>query len=128
MINAQLTLDTSTVLAYVAGSTGLGELLGEVAEEKAAVAVPAICLIEAGVQLDEAAWPMLDVLTGHPSVVVVGLDADEWKAHASAAALFGGPGSGAAALLVARGQAWYVATRTPDAYSDGVDTVVIEDF
>ncbi|GAA2644470.1 hypothetical protein GCM10010399_92960 [Dactylosporangium fulvum] len=127
MIDAQLTLDTSAVLAYVAGSTGLGELLGEVAEEKRRFAVPAACLVEAGLQLDEASWPMLDVLAGHPSAVVVGLDAAEWKAHASAAALFGSAGAGAAALLVAQGDVWYVATLNPDAYGDGIDTVLIED-
>jgi hypothetical protein len=128
VIDAQLALDTSAVLAYVAGSTGLGELLGEVAEEKHLAAIPAVCLIEAGLQLDEASWPMLDVLIGHPSVVVVGLDADEWKAHASAAALFGGLGSGAAALFVAEGHAWYVATRTPELYGDAVGVLPIEDF
>jgi hypothetical protein len=127
VIDAQLALDTSAVLAYVSGSTGLGELLGEVTEEKHRFAVPAVCLIEAGLQLDEASWSMLDVLARHPSAVVVGLDAAAWKAHASAAALFGGAGPGAAALLVATGQVWYVATFQPDAYGDGIDTVTIED-
>ncbi|MEV6924193.1 hypothetical protein AB0M46_06730 [Dactylosporangium sp. NPDC051485] len=127
MTEAQLALDTSAVLAYVAGSAGLGELLGEVTEEKHQFAVPAVCLVEAGLQLDEASWPMLDVLAQHPAAVVVGLDAADWKAHASAAALFGGAGAGAAALLVAQGQVWYVATLQPDAYGDGIDTVRIED-
>ncbi|MER7280471.1 hypothetical protein ABT369_39140 [Dactylosporangium sp. NPDC000244] len=127
MIDAQLVLDTSAVLAYVAGSTGLGELLGEVTEEKHRFAVPALCLVEAGVRLDEASWPMLDVLAQHPAAVVVGLDAADWKAHASAAALFGSPGAGAAALLVAHGEVWYVATREPELYGDAVDTVRIED-
>ncbi|GAA2347187.1 hypothetical protein [Dactylosporangium salmoneum] len=127
MTDAQLALDTSAVLAYVAGSTGLGELLGEVTEEKHRFAIPAVCLVEAGLKLDEASWPMLDVLARHPAAVVVGLDAAGWKPHASAAALFGSPGAGAAALLVAEGQVWYVATRSPDVYGDAVDTVLIED-
>lgn len=127
MIDAQLTLDTSAVLAFTAGSTALGELLSEVTEEEHRFALPAACLIEAGLQLDEASWPMLDVLAGHPAAVVVGLEAAEWKNHASAAALFGGAGSGAAALLVAQGQVWYVATLQPDVYGDGIDTVLIED-
>ena len=74
MIDAQLTLDASAVLAYVSGSTGLGELLGEVAEEKHRFAVPAMCLVEAGMQLDEASWPMLDVATQHPDVYGDGID------------------------------------------------------
>ena len=127
MIAAQLALDTSAVLAYVAGSTALGELLGEVTEEKHRFIVPAVCLVEAGPQLDEASWPMLDVLAQHPAAIVAGLDADDWKAHASAAALFGGAGVGAAALLVAQRQVWYVATLRPDVYGDGIDTARIED-
>lgn len=127
MTHAQITLDTSAVLAYVAGSTGLGELLGEIADEKAQFAVPAVCLVEAALLLTDEAWPMLDVLAGHPNAVVVSLDAGEWRNHASSALIFGGTGNGAAALLVAQGRVLYVATLQPDVYGDGIDTVAIED-
>lgn len=125
-MTVQLALDTSAVLAYVAGSRGLGELLGEIADEKNQFAVPAIALVEAAGVLSDPAWPMLDVLAGHPSAVVTGVDAGEWRHHASAALMFDGPGNGAAALLVAQGWVLYVATARPALY-DGVDTVFIED-
>ncbi len=126
-MTVQLVLDTSAVLAYVAGSTGLGELLGEVADEKAQFAVPAVCLVEAAGVLTDAAWPMLDVLAGHPNAVITALDAAEWRHHASAALIFDGVGNGAAALLVAQGHVLYVATTHPAVYGDGIDTVLIED-
>lgn len=123
----QLALDTSGILAYVAGSRGLGELLGEIADEKNQFAVPASALVEAAGMLTDPAWPMLDVLAGHPSAVVTSLDAVEWRHHASSALIFGGAGNGAAAWLVAQGKALYVATAHPDVYGGGVDTVFIED-
>ncbi len=123
----QLALDTSAVLAYVAGSRGLGELLGEVADEKAQFAVPAVCLVEAALLLTDEAWPMLDLLAAHPHAVVASLEAERWRDHANAALIFDGAGNGAAALLVAQGDARYVATAQPAVYGGGVDTVFVED-
>lgn len=123
----QLALDTSAVLAYVAGSHGLGELLGEIADEKGQFAIPAGCLVEAALLLTDEAWPMLDLLAAHPHAVIVSLEADRWRDHANAALIFDGAGNGAAALLVAQGEALYVATAHPDVYDGGVDTVFIED-
>jgi hypothetical protein len=124
---AQFTLDTTAVLAYVAGSHGLGELLGEVADEKARFAVPAICLVEAATMLEDVAWPMLDLLAGHPNAVLVSLDGTQWRSHAASALVYGGVGSGAAALLFVQERVWYVATCDPAIYGDGIDTVAIED-
>lgn len=120
-------LDTSAVLAYVAGSRGLGELLGEFLIEEELFAVPASALIEAAGMLTDPAWPMLDLLAAHKAAVVVGVEAGEWRNHASSALIFGGAGNGAAALLVALERARYVATCDPAVYGGGVDTVAIED-
>ncbi len=127
MTDAQLALDTTAVLAYVAGSRSLGELLGEIADEKARFAVPAVCLLEASEALEDAAWPMLDLLAAHPAALVVGLEAGDWRACATSARIFGDAGSGAAALLVALERAHYVATCSPATYGGGVDTVAIRD-
>jgi hypothetical protein len=126
-VTVQLALDTSGVLAYVAGSRGLGELLGEIADEKNQFAVPASALVEAAGMLTDPAWLMLDVLAGHPAAVVTGLDAGEWRRHASASLMFDRAGNGAAALLVAQARALYVATARPHVYGGGVDTILIED-
>ncbi|GAB3847240.1 hypothetical protein ACFPIJ_40545 [Dactylosporangium cerinum] len=127
MTEAQFALDTTAVLAYVAGSHSLGELLGEIADEKARFAVPAVCLVEAATMLENVAWPMLDLLAAHPCAVVVSLDGAQWRPHAAAAHVYGGVGAGAAALLFVQERVFYVATCDPAAYGDGIDTVAITD-
>ena len=127
MTQAQFALDTTAILAYVAGSHSLGELLGEIADEKAQFAIPAVALIEAATMLEDVAWPMLDLLAGHPCAVVVSLDGSQWRPHAAAALVYGGVGAGAAALLFAQERVFYVATCDPAIYGDGIDTVAITD-
>ncbi len=76
---ARLTLDTTTVAAYALGSEDVGEVLRELADEGARFAIPAVCVVEAAVQLPDKAWPLLDVLVRLPHAVTVPLNAEDWR-------------------------------------------------
>jgi hypothetical protein len=119
-------LDASAVDAYAAGSEHIGELLREFADEQIRFAVPIVCVIEArAVGADE---DQLRVLLAHPWAQIIDLDGDaDWVRLGAGTRLLGGVGRACAALIHLNGDAGYVATRDPDVYGDGLDTVEIFD-
>jgi hypothetical protein len=119
-------LDTSAVAAYAAGSDHVGELLAEFSDERIRFAVPVACLAEA--RAADADLRRLHALAAHPWSAVVGMSADDdWVRLGAGVRLLGGVGRACAALIHLTGDAGYVATRDPDVYGDGIDTVQIFD-
>jgi hypothetical protein len=119
-----LVLDTSAVLAYVAGSIDVGELIAEVADEGRWVGVPAPCLVDAfrRSHLDDLA--ALRVLTRHPRCVVLPMLAEDWEPVAQRARALDRVDL-ALCLVEALERGGYVATAEPDAYGGTGDLPVI---
>ncbi|MEV0718025.1 hypothetical protein [Asanoa sp. NPDC050611] len=67
-------LDTSAVLAYAEGSNRVGVEIVEVADEGLEVVLPASCLATAYQLAASDRWPLLDILSSLPQVVVKPLD------------------------------------------------------
>lgn len=76
MAEAHVVLETSALLAYARGSTSVGEHLARASEDAEDVVVPALCLAEAYRRIDSDGWHLLDVLAGHPNVVVTPVEGD----------------------------------------------------
>jgi len=114
-------LDTSAVVAYAGGSISVGELLAEIADEHADVAIPDLCLAEAAARLDPGAWPALDVLVGLPHCLILPLP--DWRDVALLAPTLGL--TRAAALVWAAAHGAHLLTAGPDRYGDP-DVSIIE--
>ncbi|MEH1124223.1 hypothetical protein [Micromonospora sp. CPCC 206061] len=110
----RLVLDATAVAAYGRGNVAVGEIIAEVADEDAAIAVPDICLIEGAHQLDRDDWHVLDLLLAHSHVERLDLPQD-WRDVAAAARLLGST-SRAVAMLAAVDLRAYVLTAEPEAY------------
>jgi hypothetical protein len=126
-VSYRAVLDASAMAAYAAGSEHVGEVLREIADEGATVALPVTALIEARVTVPDTATSLLDVLAGLPYTVVLPLAVDSWQQTAAAVQLLGGLGRACAALLVAHGHAGYVMTRDPGVYGEGIETIPIDE-
>jgi predicted nucleic acid-binding protein len=110
-------LDTSAIIAYTHGSIDVGEVIAEVDDESGAVALPALCLIEAyRVAADR---DRLDVLANHPAAVVLDINPTDWRAVADLAEA-GGRIDAALAALVAVDYRATMLTRQPGWYA-GMD-------
>jgi hypothetical protein len=118
-------LDTSAVLAFVAGSIHVGETIGEIADEGAGFAVPVVCLLAAADRVTADQQPMLDVLASHPHAIVLPLISARWRRVSAAGSLLGDVGRACAALPVVSGKAGYVMTAEPEAYGEGIETIGI---
>jgi predicted nucleic acid-binding protein len=120
----RVVLDTSAIIAYTHGSIDVGEVIAEVDDEFGAVALPALCLIEAyRVAADR---DRLDVLVNHPAVVVLDIDPADWRAVADLAEA-GGRIDAAVAALIAVDYRATMLTRQPGWYAGmGADFPVIE--
>lgn len=122
----RLVLDATAITAYARGSVDVGELITEVAEEGARIAVPVTCLAEAAAPIvDPTEYASLEVLAGHPAVDLIDTDPALWRQLAAATAVLGSLGRAVAALTVTEGLAEYVVTAEPDAYHRVVDTIAI---
>lgn len=124
MSDIRIILDTSAVLAYGAGSIGVGEVIAEVADEAARFAVPLPCLIEAGRRASAQGLPAMYVLETHQHGVILPDEAASWRVLAGLARVLSRSDL-ASALLAAQRQGAYVLTGEPDAYGDPGKTVVI---
>lgn len=62
-------LDASAIVAFTRGSIDVGEVIGEVDAEQAAVGLPVLCLTEANRAVVDA--DLLDYLVTHPATAVV---------------------------------------------------------
>ncbi|MDR7280972.1 hypothetical protein [Catenuloplanes atrovinosus] len=105
----RVVLDATAVSAYCKGSIDVGEILGEVSDEAAVVALPVLCVVEA--------WPavadihLLDVLLTHRHTRVLGLEPTEWERLSAAydatdrldvaSTVVASDGNGGAAILTA---------------------------
>ncbi|MDP9794527.1 hypothetical protein J2S43_003039 [Catenuloplanes nepalensis] len=77
----RVVLDTSAILAYCRESVGVGELIGEIADENGTVGLPMLCLAEARTRLADA--DLLDVLATHDAAEVLTLGPREWQGLAA---------------------------------------------
>lgn len=112
-----LVLDASAVAAYTRASIHVGEVLAEVLDGGTRAAIPLPCLVEAAHIVVDGA--RLDLLTGHPAVLVVAEDPADWQALTAAYDLVGSYEAANAALL-ALDQNAAVLTRHPGRYA-GLD-------
>lgn len=76
MRDVAVVLETSAALSYAEGSLVVGELLARVADNARVAIVPALCLAEAYRRVDDGGWRRLEVLAGHPNVVVTPVEQD----------------------------------------------------
>jgi hypothetical protein len=120
----RLVLDTSAVLAYVAGSIDLGEVITEVVDEAMRFGVPALCLVEASRLAGEDGAAGLRLLAWHPHCAILPLVADDWEVVAAEARRLGRADL-AVCLLEAFDRGGYVVTGEPDAYGDDVDALPV---
>jgi uncharacterized protein with PIN domain len=78
----QVLLDASAIVAFTRGSVDVGEVIGEVDDEHAAVGLPVLCLVEASRAIVDT--DLLDYLVAHAATSVVPVAAASWRALASA--------------------------------------------
>jgi hypothetical protein len=93
----RLVLDTSSVLAYCVGSIDVGETIAEIEDERCAVAIPVVCLIEA--YRGAADRDRLEVLATHSTTVLVDIGPPAWRRVAQLADYSGRVDAAAAALI-----------------------------
>ncbi|MEV1288734.1 hypothetical protein [Micromonospora sp. NPDC049679] len=111
-------LDSGALMAYAHGVEAVGEILVEVADAEATVAVPLVCLVEAYSLLDHDEHDLLRMLRRNPAVrtVVPALDldrADDCPLIGSMARHTGRLGAGHAAYVALTNTAGVVTSR-PD--------------
>jgi hypothetical protein len=113
-------LDTSALLAYVAGHVAVGELIAEISDERRRLGVPAVCLADARAVVPDDAAAHLRLLTTASAVVVLPLATDPvsgidpvWQVGELARAAGGDLGVGHAARAALEHEAYY-ATMRPD--------------
>jgi hypothetical protein len=114
-------LDTSALLAYVAGHVAVGELIAEISDERRHLGVPAVCLAAARAAVDDdAAAAHLRLLTTTSAIVILPLSTDRvggvdavWHVGELARAAGGDLSVGHAARAALEHEAYY-ATTHPD--------------
>jgi hypothetical protein len=74
-------LDASAIIAFTRRSIDVGEIIGEVDAEQAAVGLPVLCLVEANRAVTDT--DLLD-LVAHPATAVTPVAPDSWKALTAA--------------------------------------------
>ena len=84
----RIVLDTSAIVAYTRGSIDVGEVIAEVDDERAAAALPVLCLVEATQHIVDAGH--LDLLVNHSATVVIAAEARDWRALAEGHERVGG--------------------------------------
>jgi hypothetical protein len=75
-------LDASAIIAFTRRSIDVGEVIGEVDAEQAAVGLPVLCLVEANRAVTDT--DLLDYLVAHPATAVTPVAPDSWRALAAA--------------------------------------------
>lgn len=120
----RVVLDASAIAAYAATSIAVGEILVEVGDEGAHVGLPVSCLAEAYRRVPEDQVAVVSLLAGHPTVVVVDTDPNEWLPLAQATRALGRVDTAAALLLTVAADG-HLMTAEPDAYGDWKDLPVI---
>lgn len=117
----RLVLDTSAIAAFVRGSIHVGEVLAEVADERAVALVPLACLVEAvhGQRFSVEEDARLDLLVAHPAIEMLADDPPMWRALAYTYDLVGSVDVASAALAAIE-YSVSVLSRYPGRYA-GVD-------
>ena len=123
----RLVFDTSAIVAFTRGSIHVGELLAEIDDEHAAVALPLACLVDAVPAVADI--DRLELLVAHRATAVKTDEPALWQALAATCEIVG-RADAAAAALAAIDHNVDVLTRTPLIYS-GLDAgglvIAIED-
>jgi hypothetical protein len=112
-------LDTSALLAYVAGHVAVGELIAEISDEHRQLGVPAVCLASARAAVgDDAAAAHLRLLTTTSAIVILPLAPDHlgsvdpvWQVGELARAAGGDLSVGHAARAALEHEAYYATTQ-----------------
>ncbi|HEY6592647.1 MAG TPA: hypothetical protein VI011_00865 [Asanoa sp.] len=109
----RIVLDTSAIVAYTRGSIDVGEVIAEVDDERAAAALPVLCLVEATQHIVDAGH--LDLLVNHSATVVIAAEARDWRALAEVHERVGRLDATTAVLAAARRRC-QVLSRQPGLY------------
>ena len=109
-------LDTTAILSYAQGHVHVGELLVDIADEGAYVALPSVALLAAHAELlgDRAARARLGLLSALPAVLPLALGHAEAADVATLVALAAGDLGRAHAAWAALAHAAYFLTTEPD--------------
>jgi hypothetical protein len=109
-------LDSSAILAFVAGKPYSSAIVWHAVEQGVVLAVPAAALAEAWAQTSPKDHDVLNVLLSLPVVVVDALTADDARHSGAMLAGEGGPALVAAAHVVCRARVrrgWAIVTDRP---------------
>lgn len=110
----RVVLDTSAILAFLKGSTTVGETIAQVAEEGYLFGLPVTCLAEASRSVADT--DRLELLVNHPAAAVLTVDPLSWRAladtHRTVARL-----DTASALLAATNNGCTILTEQPNQYA-----------
>jgi hypothetical protein len=123
----RLILDASAIVAFTRGSIHVGEVLAEIDDEGAVVALPFACLVEAVHAVVDT--DRLDLLVAHRATAVKSDDPGLWRALATMYDIVG-RADAAAAALAAIDHDVEVLTGQPGLYAgldDGGLVIPIED-
>jgi hypothetical protein len=85
--DVRLVLDTSAAIAYARSSIHVGEVLAEIADERAVAALPLACLVAAVPAVTDTAG--LRMLAEHAATVVLTDGPDMWPELAAMAEIVG---------------------------------------
>lgn len=122
---ARLVVDTSAIAGFVASSIAVGELLAEIDAEGGSVLIPYPCLIEAAAGVVDGGAPFIGALLQHPATMLVyGVDVDNWPMMAGVRAIVGAY-EPAAAAWVAVTAGVDVLTRYPALYTGLGDDIAL---
>jgi hypothetical protein len=94
--DVRLVLDTSAAIAYARSSIHVGEVLAEIADERAVAALPLACLVAADPAVTDTAG--LRMLAEHAATVVLTDGPDMWRELAAMAEIVGRLDASSAAL------------------------------
>jgi hypothetical protein len=92
----RLVFDTSAIIAFTRSSIHVGEVLAEVDDEDAAVALPLACLVEAVHAVTDV--ERLDLLVAHRATVILPDEPATWQALAITYDIVGRTDAASAAL------------------------------
>ena len=116
----QAILDRSALLSYARGHLHVGELLVDIADEGAAMGVPAVALLDAHIESlgDEHARALLGLLITLPGIAVLDLDARSAPPTADVVPAAKGDLPRSHAVWAAREHEAYYLTTEPDRVRD----------
>jgi hypothetical protein len=111
----RLVLDTSAVVAFSHSNIDVGEVIEQVADERARFVVPVLCLAEGAAEVKADELMLVRMLAGHPCCSPSPLST-EWQALADGARVYGSVSRAAVAAAARANRGSYVLTTDATVY------------